>query len=173
MNIIRKPVTVFGAANTDLVGFPEKGLVFNDSNKGRIKMLAGGVGRNIAENLARLQQEVSLVSVLGDDVFKDFLWDHGARAGLRMDESVILEGEQSAVFSAILNRNNDLAVAIADMHIYDRLSPSVFYRDFPSLERAEYVVMETNFPGAVLEYLVNRFPDKKWVLDTVSGDKAR
>ncbi|NPA43889.1 MAG: hypothetical protein GXO27_07665, partial [Chlorobi bacterium] len=30
-----------------------------------------------------------------------------------------------------------------------------------------------NFPGAVLEYLVNRFPDKKWVLDTVSGDKAR
>ncbi len=173
MNMVSKHVSVFGAANTDLVGFPESGLVFNDSNKGKIKMLPGGVGRNIAENLTRLGQKVSLISVLGDDVFKDFLLRHAESIGIDMSESVILKDESSAVFSAVLNRNNDLAVAIADMKIYDQLSPHVFYRDFPSLEKADYVVLETNFPASVLDYLVNRYPDKKWILDTVSGDKAK
>jgi len=173
MDLVRKAVTVFGAANTDLVGFPDKGLVFNDSNKGKIKMLAGGVGRNIAENLSRLGQDVSLVSVLGKDVFKDFIWEHGLRAGIRMDESIVVENQSSAVFSAILNRNNDLAVAIADMRIYDQLTPDLFYGNFPSLDSADFAVMETNFPASVLDYLVNRFPHKKWVLDTVSGDKAK
>jgi len=173
MDLQRKSVTVFGAANTDLVGFPETGLVFSDSNKGRIKMLPGGVGRNIAENLARLRQHVSLVSVLGDDVFKDFLLQQADEAGIDMSEAVILQGQSSAVFSAILNRNNDLAVAIADMKIYDQLSPEVFYKDFPSLDRADFAVLETNFPSSVLDYLVNRFPEKKWILDTVSGDKAK
>ncbi len=173
MYVERKFVTVFGAANTDLVGFPESGLVFSDSNKGKIKMLPGGVGRNIAENLKRLNQQVSLISVLGNDVFKDFLLKEAETAGIDMSESIILDNASSAVFSAVLNRNNDLAVAIADMKIYDQLSPEIFYEDFESLNQADYVVLETNFPSSVLDYLVNRYPDKKWILDTVSGDKAK
>lgn len=173
MDIKRASVTVFGAANTDMVGFPDNQLVFNDSNKGKIKLLPGGVGRNIAENLARLGQQVSLVSAFGDDFFRRFLYDHARQLGIRMDESIILPGQSSAVFSAILNRNNDLAVAIADMEIYDKLSPTAFQQDFPSVEAADYVVMETNFPASVLDYLVNRYPGKRWVLDTVSGDKAK
>jgi len=98
MDLQTKSVTVFGAANTDLVGFPETGLVFSDSNKGRIKMLPGGVGRNIAENLSRLGQNVSLVSVLGDDVFKDFLLRQAAEARIDMSEAVVLEGQSSAPY---------------------------------------------------------------------------
>jgi pseudouridine kinase len=173
MNLISKSVGVFGAANTDLVGFPESGLVFNDSNKGKIKMLPGGVGRNIAENLSRLGQKVSLISVFGNDIFKDFLFKHAGQCGIDMSESLILDKYSSAVFSAVLNRNNDLAVAIADMKIYDQLSPDLFYGDFPSIAHADYVIMETNFPASVLDYLVNRYPYKKWILDTVSGDKAK
>jgi pseudouridine kinase len=173
MKVIRKSVTVFGAANTDLVGFPETSLAFSDSNKGQIKMLPGGVGRNIAENLTRLGQKVSLISVLGDDIFKDFLLKHSEQTGIGMHESIIIPEYSSAVFSAILNRNNDLAVAIADMKIYDHLSPDLFYGEFPSMEQADFAVLETNFPSSVLDYLVNRYPGKKWILDTVSGDKAK
>jgi len=173
MDIKRASVTVFGAANTDMVGFPDDRLVFNDSNKGVIKLLPGGVGRNIAENLARLGQQVSLVSAFGEDFFRRFLYDHAQELGIRMDESIIIPEASSAVFSAVLNRNNDLAVAIADMQIYDKLSPTVFQKEFPSVEAADYVVLETNFPASVLDYLVNRFPEKRWVLDTVSGDKAK
>ncbi len=173
MNLTRASITVFGAANTDLVGFPQEGLVFNDSNKGMIRMLPGGVGRNIAENLARLGQKVSLVSAFGDDFFRTFLTEHSRSLGISLDESLLIPGYSSAVFSAVLNRNNDLAVAIADMRIYDKLTPAHFQRDFPSLQSADYAVLETNFPASVLDYLVNRYPDRKWVLDTVSGDKAK
>ena len=173
MNLTRASITVFGAANTDLVGFPQEGLVFNDSNKGMIRMLPGGVGRNIAENLARLGQKVSLVSAFGDDFFRTFLTEHSRSLGISLDESLLIPGYSSAVFSAVLNRNNDLAVAIADMRIYDKLTPAHFQRDFPSLQSADYAVLETNFPASVLDYLVNRYPGQKWVLDTVSGDKAK
>ncbi len=173
MGFKREHITVFGAANTDLVGFPNDKLVFNDSNKGEIKMLPGGVGRNIAENLSRLEQKVSLISVFGNDIFHDFIVNHSKIIGIDISESLTLENYNSAVFSAILNRNNDLAVAIADMEIYDHLKPTLFDREFKALEQSEYVVLETNFPASVLDFLVNRHPGKKWVLDTVSGDKAR
>ena len=173
MSYRQTQITVFGAANTDLIGFPHDKLAFNDSNKGEIKMLPGGVGRNIAENLSRLGQKVSLISVFGRDIFHDFIVNHSKIVGIDISESITLENYNSAVFSAILNRNNDLAVAIADMQIYDKLGPHVFDRTFPSVEKAEYIVLETNFPASVLDYIVNKYPGKKWVLDTVSGDKAK
>ncbi len=173
MKIKRVPICVIGAANTDLIGFPNDRLIFNDSNKGQIRMLPGGVGRNVAENLSRLHLDVSLISIFGNDYFYDFIRKHSEKLHIDLSDSIVLEGQSSAVFSAILNRGNDLAVAIADMHIYDNIKPDQFMRDFPSLEKAEVVVMETNFPSSVLDYLVNRFPDKKWIADTVSGDKAK
>ncbi len=173
MKIEQVPVCVFGAANTDLVGFPEDRLVFNDSNKGQIRMLPGGVGRNIAENLSRMGQKVFLVSVFGKDYFYEFIKQHSEQMGIDLSDALILDGYSSAVFSAVLNRGNDLAVAIADMRIYDNLTPDLFDTEFPSLEQSEVVVMETNFPSSVLDYLVNLYPDKKWIADTVSGDKAK
>ncbi len=173
MEIKQVPVCVFGAANTDLVGFPEGRLVFNDSNKGQIRMLPGGVGRNIAENLSRMAQKVFLVSVFGKDYFYEFIKRHSESVGIDLSDSLVLNGYSSAVFSAVLNRGNDLAVAIADMRIYDNLTPDLLDTELKALEHSEVVVMETNFPSSVLDYLVNLYPQKKWIADTVSGDKAK
>ncbi len=47
-------VTVVGGANIDIHGRSEKVLRPNDANPGTVHVSAGGVGRNIAENLVRL-----------------------------------------------------------------------------------------------------------------------
>ena len=55
LNTSVKPfVCVIGGMNIDLQGSSNQPLVFNDSNPGEIVMSAGGVGRNIAENIAKL-----------------------------------------------------------------------------------------------------------------------
>lgn len=51
---------VIGGANVDIMGIADQALRSQDSNPGTIRTTLGGVGRNIAENLARLDEAVSL-----------------------------------------------------------------------------------------------------------------
>ena len=60
-----KPITVIGGANVDLCGSAIGPVVPKDSNPGRVRMTAGGVGRNIAESLARLGLPVRLICAPG------------------------------------------------------------------------------------------------------------
>ena len=55
-------VCVIGGLNIDLQGSSDAPLVFNDSNPGEIEMSAGGVGRNIAENMARISIDSKILS---------------------------------------------------------------------------------------------------------------
>ena len=49
-----KKVVVIGASNVDIKGRSISAVYSRMKNPGRIKITAGGVGRNIAENLSRL-----------------------------------------------------------------------------------------------------------------------
>jgi DNA-binding CsgD family transcriptional regulator len=56
-------ICVLGGSNMDIVGFPNKRLIQNDSNPGKVKISLGGVGRNIAENLVHLGISTKLISM--------------------------------------------------------------------------------------------------------------
>ncbi|MCA3574619.1 MAG: carbohydrate kinase, partial [Aestuariivirga sp.] len=60
-------VIVIGGANVDIKGRSSGPFVQGTSNPGEVTVSAGGVGRNIAENLSRLGVSVSLFTALGDD----------------------------------------------------------------------------------------------------------
>ena len=62
-----------GAANLDLNGASCAPLHLRDSNPGHISLSAGGVTRNVCENLARLGADVKLLSCVGDDVFGSYI----------------------------------------------------------------------------------------------------
>ena len=59
---------VAGGVNMDIGGRSCEGLIPRDSNPGQVRMSLGGVGRNIAHNLALLGVEVRLLTAFGDDV---------------------------------------------------------------------------------------------------------
>ena len=69
--ILRKEnyVTVIGGSNMDIQGFPNNPLVMYDSNPGKVDISMGGVGRNIAENLSRLNVNTKLISAIGNDLY--------------------------------------------------------------------------------------------------------
>ena len=82
-------IVIIGGINIDIEGYPYKDLVEQDSNPGRIKISYGGVGRNIAENAARIGEKVAMLSVIGADEL-----GRGARshlAGLGVDVSMVRE----------------------------------------------------------------------------------
>ena len=73
---------VIGGANMDICGCSHDNLRIGDSNPGRVRTSAGGVGRNIAENLARLGTDTRLLSAVGNDQYGHHLLDVTQRAGV-------------------------------------------------------------------------------------------
>ena len=59
------PITVFGAANIDHIGWTAARPVIGASNPGRTRLTPGGVGFNVATILARLGHPVRLVARIG------------------------------------------------------------------------------------------------------------
>ncbi len=165
-------ITVFGAANVDITGFPDADLIYEDANIGRMKTTAGGVGRNIAENLKHLDFKVELISIFGDDPLSHFLLTDCRNKTLNITRSLYLKQMPASTFIAILDSHNDLAVGISAMQLYDETDDKLFIANLPEIIDSEYIVLETNFSSHILEKIVEKYPSKKFVLDTVSGKKS-
>ena len=88
---MKKRVAVIGGINMDIGGSPARPLVLRDSNPGRVSLRPGGVGRNIAHNLCLLGLEVSLITVLGTDVYGEALLKSCEALGLDMSMAWSLE----------------------------------------------------------------------------------
>ena len=58
-----------GAANIDVHGKSRVPIVMRDSNPGHLRTSAGGVTRNVLENLARLGVRTKLISAVGADLY--------------------------------------------------------------------------------------------------------
>ena len=91
---LTKPyVCVIGGLNIDLQGSSDKPLVFNDSNPGEVAMSAGGVGRNIAENISKLNIHSKILSYAGNDALGDYVIDQ-SRAS-KVDTSLVIKHSRS------------------------------------------------------------------------------
>jgi len=169
---INKTISVLGASNVDITGFTEHKLIYGDANIGHSKTSAGGVGRNIAENLHRLGFDINLISIFGDDPLSDYLIKSCKELGLDINASLYLKNQNAGTFIAIMDCNNDLALGISAMDIYKGLDTKAIQSKINSIPQTDYLVIETNFPSEVLELVVKENPNTKFVLDTVSGKKS-
>lgn len=166
-------VVVVGGANTDLVGLPDARLLPRDSNPGRIRVSAGGVGRNIAENLVRLGVDVQLITAFGDDAEARQLAEECRSAGIGLDGAFVAEGLPGARYLAINDERHDLAVALNDMRAVEQLD--VKRLEEPArrelISGADLIVMDANLSSGTLEYLVEN-AKVPVLLDPVSAPKA-
>lgn len=169
---INKTINVLGASNVDITGFTEQKLVYEDANIGRTLTAPGGVGRNIAENLLRIGFKVNLISIFGDDPLSDYLIKSCKDLGLNIESSIYLENANAATFLAIMDVHNDLALGLSAMDIYKDIDTRAIHLKTKSLSKTDYMVLETNFPTEILEFVVKEHFEAKFVLDTVSGKKA-
>ncbi|MEG0132811.1 MAG: PfkB family carbohydrate kinase [Clostridium sp.] len=167
-----KFVSIIGGTNIDIVGFSNSELRLGDSNPGNIKFSLGGVGRNIGENLARLEVETKLISVIGNDIYGRKVIDEGREIGLDLDQSLKLDGESTSIYMSVLDNSGDMKIAISSMDIYEKMSIDFIKGRRNIIESSRICVIDTNIPKDVIEYVVNNFKNTKFFLDTVSSTKA-
>lgn len=163
-------IYIIGGANIDISGIAANKLVPAVSNIGKISYSFGGVGRNIAENLARLNQPVSLVTIFGQDLFGQQL--KAQCEALKIDISFSLTAPtNSSSYLAILDEEHELSWAIADMDILNQFTIKHFQKLFKIIKPTDYVVVDTNVPTNILEYILTFCPAPLY-LDPISSIKA-
>ena len=164
---------VIGGSNVDITGFPRDKLVLHDSNIGEVRISLGGVGRNIAENLARLGQPTRLLSVVGDDLYGRRILEEAAAIGLDMRDSIILRDRPTSTYLCIMDETRDMAVAINHMDSIEAMTVDYLQARRGIIENAQLCVLDTNLPEPVLDYLLSTFPTRPdFFLDPVSTSKA-
>lgn len=163
---------VIGGSNIDITGFPSGTLIPRDSNPGTVRFSPGGVGRNIAENMARLGVRTRLISVVGDDVHGRRIMKEAAAIGLDMNDSVILRDVPTSIYLCVLDESNDMAVAINQMESIEALGVDHIESRRALIENARLCVVDTNLPQVVLDHLLATYDRPDFFLDPVSGVKA-
>ncbi len=166
-------VTVIGAANLDIHGFTEEKLILNDSNPGTVKICLGGVGRNISENLTKLNIDTKLITATGGDSNSKKLIEECTLLGIDMEDSLILPDMNASIYLAIIDDNGDMALALSDMSVLDRMTPEFIKSKSHIIKNSKIIVLDAGLSREVIEYVLMNFKDNKIFLDPVSIKKSR
>lgn len=168
----RPYILVYGVSVYDIFGFTNQAYRDKDSNPGSVRVSFGGVCRNIAENLARLDVNTKFISIMGDDEKGKSILQHAKTLNLDMSDSLILEGESTPTYMAILDEEGEMRSAIVDMKITDLVTEEFIDSKAGIIENAEYMVLDIDNP-AIVEYILTKYEGKtRFILDPVSAAKV-
>jgi len=165
-------VTVIGGANIDIHGKSHKSLRPNDSNPGSVYSSAGGVARNIAENLVRLGVDSRLISAIGDDLNGQMLLQLSRDAGLDMQYVHEIASAATSTYLSVLDDTGEMLAGINDMSIIDHLGAAVLKPQQAMLEQSTLIILDCNLPDDALAWLTGTCSDIPIFADTVSTTKA-
>ena len=162
---------VAGGVNVDIGGRSFSPMVARDSNPGRVTTSLGGVGRNIAHNMSLLGVDVRFLTAFGDDLYAQRIAASCGELGIDISHALQVPGGTTSTYLFLNDMDGDMALAVSDMEICEKLQPEYFAANLNLLNRAQLVVADTNLPQASLEYLASHCIAPIFV-DPVSTRKA-
>jgi len=164
---------VIGGANIDHKSQTLAAPVLGTSNPGHSRTSSGGVGRNVADNLARMGIRTTLITAIGVDADGDRLARETAGAGVDMGHAV-RTSVPTGRYTAVLDDRGDMIVAVSAMEAIDEVSIDVVDGCAGLIASADILVLDCNIPEAALmrAAVLARASDVRIVIDPVSTPKA-
>ena len=147
-------IVVIGSSVMDVIGRPLTALLPRSSAPGELRMSPGGVARNVAENLARLGVEVTLITAVGDDPPGRQLLEQAEAAGVDVRHALTVTGERTGMYMGVLDPQGGLHLALDDMGLVRSLSRDYLRSKTRVLEQAQAIFLDANVPPDSLELLV-------------------
>lgn len=145
-----QPVIVIGASGVDIKGRSSDPLQMGTSNAGSVRQTVGGVARNIAENLARLEVPTILLSAVGQDSSGEMLMAWTERAGVDTSHVLRLPEVPTGSYVAILDNTGQLAVSVSEYDITAAISPDYLQWHRALLAEAAMIVIDANLTPKTL-----------------------
>lgn len=163
-------ILVIGGTNIDINATSINEIVLKDSNIGNIEISIGGVAKNIAENLARLDLDVSFLTILGNDHYADVAIDYlkGLNLNLIYGKS---KNHPTSTYLAVFDQNHDMEIGINDMKATDELD-SNFIKEKINFDLYDLVVIDSNLCQKTLEYIAKNC-HKPIYAESISVNKVK
>lgn len=164
-------ICVIGGANVDITAQSKNQFIARDSNPGTVRLSFGGVGRNIAHNLALLGDEVCFVTRFGGDAFGQMLQVSCREIGMDISLCETCPTFPSACFASINDSNGEMLGGVADMVVTESISKDWLAERIDAINKADAVVADTNLLPETLAWLIDHVTVPLYI-DAVSGPKA-
>lgn len=146
-----RPVLVIGAAGVDMVGVLENPVDTERSNVARNRFSFGGVARNVAENLARLGQPVSLLTAIGSDSLGEQLIAYTRSCGVDVSLAQQVEGGVTASYLAVYDGQGKRVIALEDMRVLRAITPTLIKGCADRIQEAGLVFVDANLSPTSLK----------------------
>ncbi len=171
--VTAKPrIACIGGANIDRTARCAGDVVWGSSNPVHVETAPGGVALNVATNLAALGCEVTLASAIGRDAEGERIVASLARAGVGTSHTARPD-LATASYTALLDGTGELQVGLADMDIYESLTPAFCEELAHQLSDWPIWFLDANVPQAGLEALLNKSGGPRVFAAAVSPAKSR
>ncbi len=164
-------VVVIGGANIDIKAKVKTGHRLGTSNPGIVTQSVGGVGRNIAHNLAVRGIDVALISAVGEDAAGQHLVMITSSANVDCDRVASIQSEKTGTYVAILDDHGELVAAVSDMRIIEQISPSLISKYHSDIRAAKIVVADCNLSLEAL-LAIAEIAGERLIVETVSVEKC-
>jgi len=152
LNSKKNGIVVIGGSNFDfVVKIDEKNIEMNGATHyGKLQYSHGGVGRSLADALARLGNNTRLISAVGDDKPGQNI----IRESPHIDTSLVikLEDQSTATYTAILDRSGECIFGVGDMDIHSQISRDYLVSIEDKIREASLMVLDGNIPEDTIDY---------------------
>ena len=162
---------VVGGVNMDIGGVSCAPLVRADSNPGVVRVSLGGVGRNIAHNMALLGVDTRLLTAFGDDGHAQRIAASCGELGIDISRALQVPGERTSTYLFIADERGEMELALSDMDIYRHITPAFLASRAQLLQNAQLVVVDANIPADAIQWLAQHVKPPLFA-DPVSTAKA-
>jgi len=167
-------VTCVGGANLDYIFRLEENMVLHTSNPVTSKKSYGGVVRNIADNLSRLNHQVSLMTIVGDDVSGRELIDY-CKPLMHVFAVDYVKNKSTGSYYAVINPDGNMHIGYADMSINHLMNRDWILKHKRDLNLSLWIIADMNVSKEGLNALMefSQLNDKKLAIVGVSGPKMK
>ena len=145
---------VVGGSNFDIICQVNEALETNASTvNAKVRTCFGGVGRNLADALARLDCNPIFISAVGDDHLGQCILSQNSK----LDKSHVLirKDTSTATYCLTLDASGDLKHGIGDMDIHQTLtSADILKLKDVIVEGASMVVLDANFADQTVDCIL-------------------
>lgn len=161
-----------GVDRTFAVGGPVR---LATSNPAHLRTGFGGVARNVAENLARLDVAVSLVTQVGDDPAGRALRADCAASGIDVRGVLLSPAHATSEYTAIIDARGELVIGASATAAIDALTIVMLGAAFDDDARTAWTFADCTLPAAVIGALLEdrRAGGPPLAIDGVSDAKVR
>ncbi len=148
-----KYITCVGGANIDYTFRLENQMTLGTSNPVVSSVSYGGVIRNVAENLARLESKVSLMTIVGDDTFGDELIQSSKKI-MEVFASEKAKGKTTGGYYSVIDEEGNMTVGFADMSLTSLMNRSWILEHKNHLNMSSWIIADLNISIDAIEALI-------------------